>query len=311
MKKYFFLLSFLFLFIGKEVAAEDGMDSFQLKNDPQYQEILALAPEAQTALDFVYQEKTGATLPEDVALDLGTALKIYVADYLLAQDFSQQKVAKFLEQCPVLWYYEKEIAGTTYLLEITKGQPIDESIKWSEEERAYLESVAGRWHVSGKGYRDEGGLTHNLQQVDRLNLGASYLVTGLRLLQTPTLLVVQDQQPTALYPLTEIQILDEAGQTFYGGATKRSSLENPLVFAKGKYGAAVLDYALVQQIVVATPVTTAVGTSGVLDMGVLQSKNFSTVNVLLLVASVSVAVVVLGVVAWRVQKRRYAHDQDG
>lgn len=302
MKKIIFFLAFIFFFTAKSAFAADKIAPFQLENDTQYNEIMALEAEAREAIAFVYQEKTGNALPADTKIDLGKSLKIYVSDNLLSQNFDQQELSEVLAAAPILWYYEQEISGTNYLLEITKGSPVDESIEWTEEERSFLEAVAGNWYVSGKGYQDETSFKEKLQQVDDnlLNLGSSYLVTGLRLLQSPTLLIVENDQPKALYPLTETLILGESGDSFYSGPTTRSSKANPIIFEEGQYGAGVLDYQLVKEIAQATPVTDEVGSINTIDATVLlNTKSPAKKSIGILVIVVFAGLIII----WQIGKK--------
>ena len=193
-------------------AEETNLNVQQLKNDPEVEDIMAFQNQVKDEIGAVYFEHTGAHLENPASrINLEEAYKVYIDDYFFEEISESKSVEERLADAPVIWYYEIPIDESLYFVEISKGNPIDESIEWTTQELYYLKSIENKWHISGVGYSTEPTFTveETLGAVDTSEMSIEedvYLVGGMKLINFPAAILTENQEPQAIVPLSELAI---------------------------------------------------------------------------------------------------------
>lgn len=204
--------SLLFFAINTDVyALETDINIQTLQTDPDYKDIKALEQTVIDEIGAAYFYNTGHLLNDrsDVTIDIKDAYKVYIDGEFFKKIDRFEAIEDRLSDMPVIWYYEIPIDEEIYLVEISKGNEIDESIEWTEEQRAYLSSVAGKWHISGYGYytNENNSFAEKIEGIDTSSFEHDetvYLVGGMKLINSPALVFSENESPTAVAPLDEI-----------------------------------------------------------------------------------------------------------
>lgn len=303
------LLAVTTLLMGaRNIEAADGSSKVEnLRNDSVYEEVTALQEDVINAIAEAYMEKKGEVLPEDFDIDLGDAYKVYIDGDFFSESTSETLASDQLSDVPIVWYYETRLDGNLFLIEISKGGAIDDSIEWTEEDHDYLESIEGKWHISGYGYNVENTPTYTekLNKIDDslIEDHPIYLVGGLKMIQYPVALITREDHPEALVPMEEILVINSNKNEVYNDMshTNYKENQNPLEYENNSFGENVIDFEAMQQVAKSTELSDTTSAAGVIDLKYVNEEGVSSILLIGSTIGISVVVVLLVIV---MKKRR-------
>lgn len=153
------------------------------------------------------------------------AFKIYVGVDVFKMDTTNiRELRNALEAGGYIYEIPLYVEGDTVLVDIAKGQPLNDDVEFTKEERKNILANAGKWQVTSvKYYRNEivNYATEISNKIEKVPEG-TILVGGLPRFRFPVaLLPDEDGEVVGLIPLSEIPGVEKlrtfrsAGQNFY------------------------------------------------------------------------------------------------
>lgn len=219
MKRIATILCMLVLLIFPSIVYASTNEPIKTKKlsetDADYSEIIGLDEKIKQMINSIREDTNTENLPNDYKIDYTKANKIYVdTDIFSLETSKKQEVKEALDEGMYMWLLTLNIDNTAYQINISKGLPLNESLKevLTEEEIETIKEEEGRWIVvaieifEGKSINYEATIAKILKDINYESDVEILLCGGLKHIYQPVALVMNNEEVELLIPLYDLEI---------------------------------------------------------------------------------------------------------
>ena len=219
MKRIASILCMLVLLVCPNIVYASVNEAYEVEtlsnSGEDYSEIVKLDEQIKQMLNDIREEMNVDSLPSDYKIDYTTAKKIYVDTDIFSLDTSKKEdIMKSLEEGTYMWLLILNIEDITYQINISKGLPLDESIRQllTEKEIEKIKAEEGKWSIAGievlegRNINYEALITKELENINYEPDAEVLLCGGLKNIYQPVALVMNHEDVELLIPLYDLEI---------------------------------------------------------------------------------------------------------
>ncbi len=219
MKRFVIIIGVLISLILPNVVYANTIPSYLIEelrdNQADYLEIIDLQQPIIDMIKDIRENFQYKQLNEDYQIDITSAKKIYVDTDIFSLDTSNtSEIIDELEQSTYMWLLLVTVGSDTYQVNIAKGLPLDKSIAGmlTDEEIQRIKDEEGKWSISGIEILEgrildyERIINNNLQRIHYDSDAKIVLCGGLKHINQPVALVMNQEEVELLIPLYDLQI---------------------------------------------------------------------------------------------------------
>ena len=205
------------------------IDIETLKDSEEYNDLLPLAQDIRVWMNTILQGENQEALPEDTAIDIGSAVKVYIGETIFSLETNETEVIEeaLKQNCEYIWEYAHIYDGQTYISTISTaptreqrkeftGMSLEEEVQkglYNAEDIQQFDERAGKWFVSSVGIAeyefDYRRVIEEFLSVATVtnDVDKVYLVGGLAQVRQPVYLISVDGKMNYIIP-THLELSD-------------------------------------------------------------------------------------------------------